>query len=303
MTVKIGPLLAHYLYSNKRLDLPGIGTFLLDNSITVDTENSKQSKPTLLEGVSFESNISIKEPSNELIQFISEQSGRIKPLATADLDSYLWLALQFLNIGKPYLIEGVGSLTKINSGGFAFTPGQILTEKLSDYVAKEAENIATREADDNYKNIFYPNKNSFNWKKPVVILLIIAGAGLAVWGGYTMYKKTSEKSNSGNSQSEKKIEILPATDTTGYLPDSNAINIVQKTPAGTNKFVLEVTDKDRAIKRFNKLKTYFWDVHLETQDSILYKIYMLIPVATATDTTRIKDSLSMLNGKKVYIEK
>jgi hypothetical protein len=303
MTVKIGPLLAHYLYSNKRLDLPGIGTFLLDNSITVDTENSKQSKPALLEGVSFESNTSIKEPTNELIQFISEQSGRIKPLATADLDSYLWLALQFLNIGKPYLIEGVGSLTKINSGGFAFTPGQILTEKLSDYVAKEAENIAAREADDNYKNIFYPNKNNYNWKKPVVILLIIAGAGLAVWGGYTMYKKTSEKSNSGNSQSKKKNETLPSTDTISYPIDSSAIVAVQKITAGKNKFVLEVTDKDRAMKRFNKLKNYLWDVQLETKDSVSYKIYMLLPVITAADTTRIKDSLSMLNGKKVYIER
>lgn len=302
MTVKIGPLLAHYLYSNKRLDLPGIGTFLLNNSVTVDTEGNKQSKPVLLEGVSFESNTSIKEPFDELIQFISEQSGRIKPLATADLDSYLWLALQFINIGKPYLIEGIGTLTKVNSGGFAFTPGQILNERLSEYVAKEAENIATREADDNYKNIFYSKKERFNWKKPVTILLIIAGAGLAVWGGYTVYKKTSAKNDSGNTQDKKKNETIQATDTTNYPVDSNAIVLVQTIPAGKNKFVLEVTDKDRAMKRFNKLKNYLWDVQLETKDSVSFKIYMLLPVAAA-DTTRIKDSLSMLNGKKVYIEK
>lgn len=303
MTVKIGPLLAHYLYSNKRLDLPGIGTFVLDNSVTVGTENIKQSKPILLEGVSFESNSSIKEPVEELIQFISAQSGRIKPLAMADLDSYLWLALQFINIGKPYLIEGIGTITKINSGGFAFTTGPILTEKLSEYVAREAENIATREADDNYKNIFYPKKEGLNWKKPVAILLILAGIGLAVWGGYNVYKKTSVKKGAEeNIDSKKKNGIIPVTDTNNFPVDSSVIEVGQKIPAGKNKFVLEVTDKSRAVKRFNKLKSFLWDVQMETTDSVSYKIFMLLP-AIAADTTRIKDSLSMLNGKRVYIDK
>ena len=33
------------------------------------------------------------------------QTGKIKALASADLESYLELAQQFLNIGKPYLLE------------------------------------------------------------------------------------------------------------------------------------------------------------------------------------------------------
>jgi hypothetical protein len=78
--------------------------------------------------------------------------------------------------------------------------------------------------------------------------------------------------------------------------------VVQKIPEGKNKFVLEVTDRTRAMQRFNKLKNYLWDVKIETKDSVSYKIYMLLTVASA-DTTRVKDSLSMLNGKKVYIER
>jgi hypothetical protein len=303
MTVKIAPLLAHYLYTNKRLDLPGIGTFLLSNSVSVEPENSKQSKNTELEGVSFESNPSIKEPSEDLIQYISTHSGRIRPLAAADLDSYLWLALQFINIGKPYLIEGIGSLTKINAGGFDFVPGQVLTEKLKDIVAKEAESMASRAADDNYKNIFYPKKPKTNWRKPVAVLLVLAGVALAIWGGYTVYKKTSDKKeDSGdNSDINKKKENIPQPDTATIQKDS-VIDIMQKTPQGKNKFILEVSDRSRAMQRFNKLKNYLWDVQIETKDSVSYKVFMLLPVAGA-DTTRVKDSLSMLNGKRVYIEK
>jgi hypothetical protein len=302
MTVKIAPLLAHYLYTNKRLDLPGIGTFLLSNSVSVEPENSKQSKSTELEGVSFESNTSIKEPSEELIQYISTNSGRIKPLAAADLDSYLWLALQFINIGKPYLIDGIGSLTKINSGGFDFVPGQVLTEKLKDIVAKEAESMASRAADDNYKNIFYPKNPKANWRKPVAILLVLAGVALAIWGGYTVYKKTSDKKDSAdNIDINKKKENIPQPDTAIIQKDS-VIDMVQKTPEGKNKFILEVSDRSRAIQRFNKLKSYLWDVQIETKDSVSYKVFIVLPVAGA-DTTRVKDSLSMLNGKRVYIER
>lgn len=303
MIVKIAPLLAHYLYTNKRLDLPGIGTFLLDNPVTVEPENNKQSKNVVLEGVSFESNASLKEPPEDLIRFISDQSGRIKPLATADLDSFLWLAIQFINIGKPYLLDGIGSLTKINSGGFAFTPGQILTEKLQDYVAKEAASISSREANDDYKRIFYPDKPKTQWKKPVVVLLILTGIGLAIWGGYTVYKETSVKNDAGAGTSAKKKKNTRVVDTAFNQSDS-VIEIVQKLNGndGNSKFILEVSDGRRAMQRFEKLKNYQWNVQMETKDSLSYKIFMLLPIAAA-DTTRVIDSLSRLNGKRVYIER
>lgn len=305
MTVKIAPLLAHYLYTNKRLDLPGIGTFLLDNPVTVEPENNKQSKNIPLEGVSFESNTTIKEAPEELIQYISTHSGRIKPLASADLDSFLWLAIQFINIGKPYLIDGIGSLNKVNSGGYSFTPGNILTEKLSDFVAKEAASTASREADHNYKTMFYPQKEKTQWKKPVAILLILIGIALAIWGGYTVYKKTSaDDSSIDNTTQIDKNENTSKTNTNAVQKDS----IIEISPQnkevnnGSTKFILLISDKQRATQRLAKLKNFQWPVLMETKDSINYKIYMLLP-ATAADTTRLKDSLTMLNGKRVYIER
>lgn len=303
MTVKIAPLLAHYLYTNKRLDLPGIGTFLLDNPVTVEPENNKQSKNIPLEGVSFESNTTIKEAPEELIQYISTHSGRIKPLASADLDSFLWLAIQFINIGKPYLIDGIGSLNKVNSGGYSFTPGNILTEKLSDFVAKEAASTASREADHNYKTMFYPQKEKTQWKKPVAILLILIGIALAIWGGYTVYKRTStDESGADSTVLVDKKENTPITNSNPTQKDSIIEVAPQKPADGNTKFILLIADKQKAAQRLAKLKNFQWPVLMETKDSINYKIYMLLP-ATAADTTRLKDSLTMLNGKRVYIER
>jgi len=302
MTVKIAPLLAHYLYTNKRLDLPGIGSFLLSNSVAVENENSKQAKNILLEGIAFESNPSIKEPTEDLVQYIATHSRRIKPLAAADLDSYLWLALQFINIGKPYLIEGIGTVTKVNAGGFEFHPGYILHEKLHDIVAKEEAVIASREAEQSQRSSFYTPQPKANWKKPVAIFLIIIGIGLAVWGGYTVYKNTKTNDEVANvTEPEKKEE---SNLNTTVIKDSIPLTTNTAPPVadGKNKYILEVSTKDRATQRYNKLKQFQWPVEIETTDSVTYKVFMLLP-STAADTTRIKDSLFLLNGKRVFIEK
>ena len=107
--MKLTHLIAQYLYKNKRLDLQGIGSFSLDNSIVIEAEDNKAPQQKGIEGVSFENNATIKEDP-ELISFISFYTGKIKALASADLNSHLELAKQFMNIGKPFLFEGIGSL-------------------------------------------------------------------------------------------------------------------------------------------------------------------------------------------------
>ncbi|HEV7780729.1 MAG TPA: hypothetical protein VGO58_05660, partial [Chitinophagaceae bacterium] len=183
--MKIAPLLAQYLYSHKRLDLPGLGTFLLDPSASIEPETNKN-KASNLEGVSFENKPSLKE-TPELIQFISSQAGKIKALAAADLESHLGLAQQFLNIGKPFLFEGIGTLVKMRSGEFTFSSGQAIYVSPKDQTVRDNRSAtATEESIHDYKSVFYPKKTRTQWKKPVAIFLLVAGLGLAIWGGYTV---------------------------------------------------------------------------------------------------------------------
>jgi hypothetical protein len=303
--LKLAPLLLQYLHMNKRLDLPGIGTFIINEADYPEPENHKHEKQGGMEPVSFESNANNKQ-NPELVEFIASQSGRIKALAAADLESHLALAKQFLNIGNPFLFEGIGTLVKIRSGEYAMIPGQGIQEKTKEYIPRvKSDAPATEDSDNDYKKIFYAGKIKMKWRKPFVIFLIIAGLVLAVWGGYIVYKMTKSKNKSGTVIKNKKEETVPVKDTlmnqkdNVVLPDQTIP--VQTSPAGMHKFVLEISGAQRAFERYGRLRTFLWDVKMETKDSISYKLFMLLP-ASASDTTRIIDSLTRLNGRRVYIE-
>lgn len=306
-TLKLAQILAQYLYSTRRLDLPGIGTFLLDSTIVVDPESDKNSKKDFGEGISFENNQGIKD-NPPLIDFISSQTGKIKALAAADLDSHLWLGQQFLNIGKPFMLDGIGSLVKTQSGQYSFSPGQLTPEILKEQPTKQ---IGYTEVDNNtdvsdYKDILNPRKEKVQWKKPVAILLMLIGLVLAIWGGYIIYKNTKADANS---------TTTPATRTSGpSAQNDNDTATVQKgnitinppvvAPAGNYKFVIETAGRERAFKRFKFLKELPTTIQMGTKDSVNFTLFFILP-ATAADTARIKDSLRISYTPKwsrAYIE-
>lgn len=309
--MKLAPVIAQFLYTNKRLDLAGIGTFLLDASANYEPDTAKQEKPVTPAGISFESNTSIRE-SKELVEFIAAKTGKLKALAAADLDSHLELVQQFLNIGKPFLLEGIGNLVKLKSGEIAFTSGQALPESLKDYSAREISSTSsTEQTFSDYRKALNQADVKTNWKKPMVFLLVIAGIGFAIWGGYTVYKmNTATKKpvatiNNGENNPPPEKTISKKVDTTNILDTAAVVNTKKEEPVvspGKLKYIIEKADAKRAYERFSKLKAYFWPVQLETKDSVNYTLYMTLP-STYADTTRILDSLTLLNGRRVYVEK
>ena len=120
--MKIEQVIVQHLYNNRQVSLQGIGTFKLDNFIPHQTDPDKE--PVIPAGsIIFEYNPRATEDV-ALIDSIVINTKKIKPLATADLDSYLMLGRQFLNIGKPFIIEGLGTLDRTREGELEFIPGQ-----------------------------------------------------------------------------------------------------------------------------------------------------------------------------------
>jgi hypothetical protein len=302
MSVKIPPLLAQYLFCHKRLDLPGIGTFLLDNAAISALENSKQ-RSALLDGVSFKSNSSLKE-TPELVAFIAQKTGKMKALAASDLDSHLRIAEQFLNIGKPFTLEGIGIISKGNKGEMEFTPITVLTDKVKEYNTKETEQSSPGEnSSGEYESFLSPSKVNLEWKKPVIGLFLICGIGLTIWGGYEISKKANRnKPGIPTQASIIKSTVLVVPDS-NLVQNNDSIDAIQSPlPAVDNnyKYILEIAKSKRAFKRYNQLKSIQWNVQLETKDSVQYKLFMLLPAIS--DTTRTIDSLTATSGRKVYIE-
>lgn len=303
--MKLAPILAQYLNTNKRLALPGIGVFQSVPSAHV--EISKNSKLPI-DDITFANNPATKN-DDDLVKFISQHTGKMNALAISDLESYLELMQQFLNIGKPFQLEGIGTLVKIKPGVYEFTSGHVMTEKIAEPAVKELASTST--TDDSFGGYkIYPKHSTagVTFKKTFVAFLLFGGIGFAVWGGYALYNKNKVETPTEDMQQKA---VVPVADTTTKAPVQKAIAITDtvntKRPrvAAGYKFVFETTiNKKRAIKRFNFLKAINSDIHLESAaDSSSFDITVNLNIPAA-DTTRVKDSLNnWYYGKKDMLVK
>ena len=298
--MKITSLLTQYLYSHQRLDLPGIGSFILD-STALPTGNQKSPVP-LTNHIRFEYRTDLPSPT-ALIQFISEETGKMKALASSDLDSFVELAQQFLNIGKPFTMDGIGTLVKLKPGEFEFTPAPPpVADRRRESAPRDAARATVREeTTERYESFLSEAKPKEGWRKPVLAIVILAGLGLAIWGGYEISQKQSSPEPE-NTDAAIQAPAESSTPVSGSQQVSDTSN-VQPPAAPVNEYtyVLEVASQQRALKRYNQLRTNLWDVKLSTSDSVNYKLYMNLPINYG-DTSHIKDSLRIMLGRPVYIE-
>ena len=294
--MKIEQALVLYLLKHKQISLQGIGTFKIDGAIP---ENNDHDKPVIIpaEAISFTYDPKTKE-DNELIDFIVLNTKKIKPLASADLDSFLTLGRQFLNIGKPFTIQNLGTLEKLNSGDLVFKPGPVIQK-----IELPKPKIEDEGGEKYDENLFhdYQKESPPNNRKVFLIILIIALLGLGSWAAwhYGFKKDTAESVPATNN-------IVPVKDTVDTTQKqtrdslaeaqrvTDSIRNAQKNPADsfTFKVVLKTTtNKEVALARLAKLKSYGRKVIMYTDDSITYKVAQpfMLPLS---DTTKILDSLN-----------
>jgi hypothetical protein len=289
--VKLSPLLSDFLFQNKQLELTGIGRFTLDDGAAI----------------SFEQNAYIKEDAS-LVKYIAEKTGKMKSLVAADLDSHIELARQFLNIGKPYLFEGIGTLTKNKFGKYDFVQANSSVEKKEGVVEGRDLTSTTENSFTDYEEMFSPKKTTGSaTKKMVTWLIAIAGLSLAVYGGYLVYSKTKNKKKEPIVEKtepaitpKRESQNTSVKDTTEMSKkDSPQIIQAEKPIEGidTYRFVIEQASKARAFYRYNNLKKSFINVQMDTKDSVRFKLYFLLPSLPA-DTARKRDSLQRLYGTR-----
>ena len=295
-TLKLAQQLADYLVATKKLSIQGIGSFFLDSSYNPDPDN--KSKSDVVGTITFESNTATKTDDG-LIEFISKHTGKMKTLAASDLESQLEIVHQFLNIGKAYAFDGIGTVSKNKEGNYTFIQGIALPER----IAERNMSMETGSSADmpDFKSVFLKAPKQINWRKPMIALFILLGLGLVILGGYYLYKRTSEKEAVTETEN---TELLDQNET--IVIDSSTIKqdttpVIQPIAEVNYKFVVDEFKAMRAFKRFNQLKENGWPIQMETKDSVNYKLYVLMPVAT-TDTVRALDSITVLNGRRVFIE-
>jgi hypothetical protein len=310
LKVNVEQLIRQYLYENKSISLPGIGRLAFSGSSPLPSPAEKGENLPLPD-LGFTYNLQ-EQAEPAFIAFVAEQTGKIKPLATSDIDSFFTLAKQFINIGKSFIIDGVGVVNKMDNGQYSFVPGTYLpvVETISHLrkPLKIREPIPVIKRDINLRDEPEPIN-----KKVILVIAIIIVLGLIVWGVLHFL---------GNRTPETK-QVVQTADTTAIVhetaaPQKDSVTAAPTTPppvtttaapttaGGPNdyKAIFETTtDKKRALDRLSKLRSYKIDVHLDaTADSSNFKLWVPVNAAPA-DTLHKRDSLSKYFARAVKLEK
>lgn len=149
--MKLSALFAKFLYQHKELKLPGIGIFSLDPSLPVPDIADKNFSD-FLKHIRYRQ-VPVTAADDDFINFIRTETGKIRPLAESDLDSFLSDGKILLNIGKPFHFEGIGYLQKNKEGTYEFTAGEPMLQRLEIF-SHESNDEASKNKPFFQKNIY-----------------------------------------------------------------------------------------------------------------------------------------------------
>lgn len=289
--MKFDDLLAQYLYDNKTLNLQGIGTFTLEGKVSIPYEQDREVYYPI-EGLNFFHNTKVTI-DDDLVAFLVKKLGKIQPLVRSDLESYLSNVKQFINLGKPYTIEGVGTLHINNQGTYEFTPGNFLP-------VKEELNPHRDNPEHNYPQ---KDRGSAAGKAFLVVLIVLASiaalAGIG-WGVYAFVIKNKSEEKAVSLPVDSPVTETIPVDTTPTEP------VISVSDTTAYKMIFEETRlRSRAVNRTAQLQTLKIDARYDssgTGNAVKYRIFVVKDLMPA-DTTRVRDSIAKFFLRKVYVEK
>ena len=296
--MKIAQLIAKYLQENKTITLEGFGVFTIDEATTNADVSDKHtpSNPVLYE---YKPSVSTELP---FVDYVVKETGKIRPLAIADLETYISLSKQMLNISKPVVIEGVGTLTKLSAGHYEFVAGmyeppKINTENERDKKLRQAKEV-NRENEIRYNREAKERRSTGNiaTKKILGAITLFALVALSAWAVYTFILKKQKQSTA-----EITTEVKPTSTDTATKPITTPqVSTIATTNTGADslgriqyKVIVRVGDSLTAYKRYKQLLDYKEKVTVERNAQGLYKVAILT-TSLPQDSIRVKDSLQKI---------
>ncbi len=315
--MKVAQLLYPYLLKNKRLVLQGLGTVLLEETTQQPVISPRRDMPVSPGIITFIHDK--KAPADEaFIAYISKETGKIKPLATSDIESFIETGKQLMNISKPFVLDGVGVLQRDIHNQIEFVQDEFGPADNDEMQGKKFNKPKSNDGiqfDDDYMHPAETTSTA-SGSKVIMFTLLLAGLGLIAYVSFFFYNQSIKDENivkentgalvlssppldsplintiSDTLENPEPRQTVTIQDTLSVLPTSTIENF---------KLVLEIAGKNRAYKRFADLKEWGHKVVMSTSDSVQFKL--AIPVfAPLSDSSRHRDSLSRFFGKKVWVE-
>lgn len=292
---KFDTLIYSYLVAQKKLSIEKIGHFTVDKPLPLaDKENPH---PHLFSCIAF---VADKKAATsvEFIDFCASELQKKNSLITSDIESYFEQARQFINIGKPFTMPGVGMVSINKSGNYQFIESDSaikLDMPLGASTAYETE-AETRKGVQNQQRVL------MRVAAIAIGLLILAVISFLVYNFVADKASTVTVEATTNSASTD-TAALPAVDTT-----STAVSVAPPQPVNdtaTYKFIFEQTGKRiRAETRTMKLRAFGNYAQFDSivqADTLVYRLYLEVRALPA-DTLKKKDSLQRYLKRNIIIE-
>lgn len=280
--MKVAALIVRHLAEKKIVSFQGIGVLYLD-------------QPAIIEGeqISFpESSIRFEQnprttADEALIQFAVDETKKIRSLVHSDIDSFIQLGQQFLHLGKPFDISGLGSLRRNFKGEIEFLQNSqpaSITEKIPSSVKEKKMNEISFASLPRKKNRFKP--------LPIMIGIMILLALVSLYYFMSNHNKRQEMSlhtsDSASNKNQKK--------TNSPSPTQQSFS-----KAETFRIVLKEYPSLAKAKNYSRRITTKHQLEIFTDDSIRFKVAIVFQ-QSLSDTTAVKDSIQHLLGLKTYID-
>ena len=304
--MKIEQLIVQQLYKRKEVALQGIGIFRLRPDVLLPAEGEKDfSIPA--DAFSFEYNLKAQE-DDALVDYIVQQTGKIKPLASSDLDSYAILAKQFLNLGKPLRIEGIGTVQKNQKGDYEFTAGQFINPKIDDIFKPVTERKK--------EEISFESESTANNKKRNLmiglIITVLVFAGLALYyflvlknNGTKQVEQNPIAADSLKKDSAQMVALKNDTNKKSTVDSSKLIApALPSTAKDISSFMIvlkEYSSSEAVQKAYKRLTNWGHKMQIVKADSTHYKLVMPF-IKPLSDTARARDSVQRFFGGKPYVQ-
>lgn len=238
----------------------------------------------------------------ELIDYIAQRAGKSKVLIESDLESHFELTRQFINIGKPYELEGIGMISLSRTGEYVFTPYQLTSE--------EHKPSKKKQHDSTFTTMPVEKKRSNRGVLMFVAILIIAGVlGVIGWGTYNFFvTRNSSGVVDSLPTSHTVVDTLASSLDTAVKKDSTQViktnTALLKTDSANYRFIFGRTRSlQSAIDHRDELRVLGTKAYLDSvkADSItLYRLYIKMRLPSS-DTAFIKDSLEKELQTKIKI--
>lgn len=311
--MKIAHLLSQYLLQNKKMQLQGLGEFTMENFYDNPFEQEKGKIKIPGNTIRFTPDKKCKEDLG-LIEFISKNTGKIKPLAFSDLEDFLNIGKQLLNVSKQFYIEGLGTLVLDAHNNLSFSQGDELvpTALAEDFNAKKIKEAKEDTSGISFTDDYAPRASGNNARKIFVTIVILLGLAIIGWVAYYFYNQWQESKNTSTVPQDIQPVLTPtgtpASDTAlANKPSSDSIGTAAVVPnadsaAASYSVIIETSGKNRALKRHQDLLDMGYKVKLATSDSITFQIYTSIN-GPLSDTTRVRDSIARFFGRRVIIDR